>query len=94
MCFSFPTVGSCHGKTKFQNLCHRHTLVAKQLHTNLSSYRPVSLRRCAALAMHDKNTGSASIIQVNTGMQRLIAQGIVHKYCSVDLKPGSVGPEL
>ena len=86
MCFSFPTVCSCHGKTKFQNLCHRHTLVAKQLHTNLSSYRPVSLRRCAALAMHDKNTGSASIIQVNvhqaidTGMQRLIAQGIVHKY--------------
>ena len=61
-------------------------IMAKQLHTNLSSYRPVSLRRCAALAMHDKNTGSASIIQVNvhqaidTGMQRLIAQGIVHKY--------------
>ena len=53
---------------------------------NLSLYRPMSLRRCTAHAMHDKNTGSASIIQVNmhqaidAGMKRVIVQRMVHQY--------------
>ena len=48
----------------------------------------MSLRRCAALAMHDKNPGSASILQVNvhqaidTAMQKPIDQGMVHQYNS------------